>query len=219
MQRQRSNNILLTVGISTILIAIYFAMSWFYPWPALPWFPAISTAYLWDLSFSVMLLGLLKLKSKSKKRKDRTKEKTGFLVRLIAVLLLGVASLFILEHFAFAVPFRYIESPVLQLLIFAPIFEELVFRLGFLTFFLRFTSDKRYAILLSSLLFAVSHLSALWHLPKEFHAFVGIQFVYTFFLGWLLGKSFDKTGSVLFPIVYHFLFNLIFYLGMRSGHI
>lgn len=76
----------------------------------------------------------------------------------------------------------------------APVSEELVFRRGIYRF-LKGKISPLAALTVSSLLFAMIHFN--------------IQsFLALFTLGMLLGRAYERTGSVATPILYHSFFNL-----------
>ncbi|WOO43466.1 CPBP family intramembrane glutamic endopeptidase [Rubellicoccus peritrichatus] len=75
----------------------------------------------------------------------------------------------------------------------APITEELIFRAGIYRFFKgRFSA--RFALITSSLLFAMMHMNTMSFLPL-------------FLLGMLLCRSYERSGNILVPIGFHALFN------------
>lgn len=78
-------------------------------------------------------------------------------------------------------------------IIVAPITEEIIFRAGIYRF-LKGKLNELLALTISSLLFAWVHHNLLSFLPL-------------FLLGLLLGRSYEKTGSIVTPIVFHGLFN------------
>ncbi|MBT4792381.1 MAG: CPBP family intramembrane metalloprotease, partial [Halobacteriovoraceae bacterium] len=107
----------------------------------------------------------------------------------------------------------------LQLLLLAPLIEELVFREGFVALFEKFKLNKILILSLNSILFSLSHLPALWHLPVEFHSFIAFQVFYTLILGWICTKVRIETKGLALPIIHHFLFNLIFYVALKMSYI
>ncbi|MGQ3684159.1 MAG: lysostaphin resistance A-like protein [Candidatus Loosdrechtia sp.] len=89
-------------------------------------------------------------------------------------------------------------------IVIAPVIEEVLFR-GFLQPALRNTFGSRYAILTTAFLFATVHM--------DLFAFLQI-----FILGILLGYVYEKTQTLIAPIVVHILHNsltLIFLLYVR----
>tara|TARA_R100000027_G_scaffold63666_2_gene56543 strand:- start:8827 stop:9666 length:840 start_codon:yes stop_codon:yes gene_type:complete len=82
----------------------------------------------------------------------------------------------------------------------APLSEELVFR-GLLFRFLRERSSARFALILSSLLFALLHASL--------HSFLPLLFI-----GLLLTKLYDDTRDIRTPILFHLFFNLFSFLNL-----
>lgn len=88
--------------------------------------------------------------------------------------------------------------------ILAPIVEEVVFR-GLVYTRLRRVMPIWVAMLVVSLLFGVLHGNLIW-------------FIYTFLLGLLIAAMFERTGSLLSPILIHFGFNFSgTYLGYLVG--
>lgn len=76
----------------------------------------------------------------------------------------------------------------------APVVEELVFRAA-LYRFLKSWVHPLLALTASSLFFSLMHLNLL-------------QFVPLFLLAMLLGRAYERTGSILVPICFHACFNL-----------
>lgn len=188
-------------------IAAYFAVSWLFPWELFQVDSTISVSYGWDILFA-LVLGLLYRLPIAKGNY------AGVVPRAIAITALSCLSLLFLQMSAFPAPFRFLEKPALQLLVLAPLLEEFVFRYAILGAALKSLKSKNLAMLLVAFLFSLSHLPGLWHLPEEFRPFILIQLGYTFAMGWVIGKSRVRTGSVLEPILLHFLFNLCFYFAV-----
>jgi hypothetical protein len=82
----------------------------------------------------------------------------------------------------------------------APISEELVFR-GLLYRFLHDRGSARFALIVSSLLFALLHASLQSFLPL-------------LFIGLLLAKIYEDTHDIRTPIVFHLFFNLFSFLNL-----
>jgi membrane protease YdiL (CAAX protease family) len=74
------------------------------------------------------------------------------------------------------------------------IFEEVFFRAGMQNFFTRWFKDPWPAVILTSIIFSIIHLS-----------FYG--FIVRFGLGVILGFIFYYSGSVWLSVLFHFLFN------------
>lgn len=82
----------------------------------------------------------------------------------------------------------------------APIAEELVFRGAVLRTLLQWKPEHRWLmIMLSALLFALSHMNP-------------AQFFHPLLIGLLLGWMYERTGSVLPGIIYHWVNNTVAYL-------
>lgn len=75
----------------------------------------------------------------------------------------------------------------------APVSEEFLFRVG-LYRFLKGRFSPRFALIVSSAVFALMHFNVLSFLPL-------------FLIGMLLCRSYERSGNVLVPIGFHALFN------------
>lgn len=75
----------------------------------------------------------------------------------------------------------------------APVSEELMFRAG-LYRFLKGRLSARFALIVSSLLFALMHFNTLSFLPL-------------LLIGMLLCRAYERSGNILVPIGFHALFN------------
>ncbi|MEX0797974.1 MAG: CPBP family intramembrane glutamic endopeptidase [Bacteriovoracaceae bacterium] len=202
------------IFIVLAFVALYFGVAWFFPWELAQLDSTVSIAYLWDVLFAVLIGIAYQLPLK---KPTWPKHFKGALARCLVILLLALTSIMFLKMASIATPFRYLERPILQLLILAPLLEELVFRHAFLGALLRALNSETKALLISSFLFSVSHLPGIWHLPEEFRPFIVIQLVYAFAMGWVIGKARTRTGAVWEPIFLHFLFNLCFYFAVLRG--
>jgi membrane protease YdiL (CAAX protease family) len=191
--------------INILVVAIYFLVSWFTPWEKIEIIKGFSSSYLWDFCYALFIILIFNLKIIEIK-------KTYFptLLRLLFIIILGLLSVQLLVTFHIRTPFQYIEYPFIQLLIMAPIFEELVFRGAIQEKLKGQISTKWKLYLISAVLFSCSHLSALFFLPPNFHAFIYGQVAYTFILGWILAKSHEEGFKTLEPILLHFVFNMFF---------
>lgn len=195
-----------------ILPFIYFGVAWVFPWEQFQWNSSISVAYVFDIIFVVLITFSFRLFHFKLFLHWR-----GFIARAIAVIGAALFSLFIVNLFGFKAPFKYVDQLFLQILILAPIVEELIFRQAFYGVFDKYFHNKNHNILLNSALFSLSHLPGVWFLPAEFRSFIYVQLLYTFLLGWLCAKSRMKSRAVYEPIVLHFLFNLVFYIAVNKG--
>lgn len=96
--------------------------------------------------------------------------------------------------------FLYLTSMALMVVIGAPLSEELLFR-GLLYRFLNEIFRARFALIASSLLFALLHASTYSFLPL-------------FFIGLLLTKVYQDTHDLRTPIFFHLYFNLFSFLNL-----
>ena len=86
----------------------------------------------------------------------------------------------------------------------APVAEEVVFRGAVLHTLLQWQPHRRWAMIaLSALLFALAHLNP-------------AQLLHPFAIGLLLGWMYERTGSILPGIVYHWVNNTVAYLLMHA---
>lgn len=131
----------------------------------------------------------------------------------VVFLILGASSFLGAKAFNILVPFDFNRPrDIFSLLIIAPILEEFLFRFAYWEPFNRLFKSKTLTLIINSLLFSLSHFVAYFYVPESFHDFVFYQSIYTLILGFLLGVTYIKTNNLLYPIFYHFYFNLGFYL-------
>lgn len=197
-----------------LLPFIYFAIAWFFPWNHFQWESSISVSYVFDILFVITTSLVFKLNQLKFFWHPR-----GLIARSIAIIFFAVFTIFMVNLFGLKTPFKYIENLFLQLLILAPIIEELVFRHTFFALFEKKILNKNINMVLNSFLFSISHLPALWLIPDEFQNFIILQLFYTFVLGWLCSKSRLKSRAVYEPVFLHFIFNLTFYFAVINGAI
>jgi membrane protease YdiL (CAAX protease family) len=190
-----------------VLIA-YFSISWFVPWYKIP--TEISLSYVFDFAFIVTLIYWLKSKLFFAPKMDR-----HFFLSLLQTVSLAFFSILIVGGVNLATPFHLVENVMWHLLLFAPILEEFLFRVVF--FQLAKTNySKNKATLITSASFAFSHLPALWFLPQVFHPFIYVQLAYTFILGFILSREYAKSQSIVNVVILHLIFNLIFYISLKT---
>lgn len=85
----------------------------------------------------------------------------------------------------------------------APIAEEVVFRGAVLRKLLEWKPEHRWLMIaLSALLFSLAHLNP-------------AQFIHPFLIGLLLGWMYERTGSIVPGIIYHWANNTVAYLLVR----
>lgn len=96
------------------------------------------------------------------------------------------------------------HMPLNPRLIFAPIYEEVIFRGFILTALLKAVSWKK-ALVYSSLLFGI------WHLKNIFYLGIGptlYQIFYATFLGLILAYCAIKTKTIWIGVIIHYLNNI-----------
>lgn len=191
---------------------IYFAVTWFFPWDVIQWNSTVSISYIFDIIFCISCFVIFRLPIRFGNQDTK-----GAVSRIIATIGVATFSLFIANLFILSAPFKYIELLFLQILILAPLIEEFLFRYAIFGALEKYFHNKNYLLLCNALLFSLSHAPAIYILPKEFHGFIYAQLIYTFFLGWICAKARLKTGSIIEPIILHFIFNLIFYVAIIKG--
>jgi membrane protease YdiL (CAAX protease family) len=185
-------------------------MSWGFPWQKIQFHSTISVTYLFDFVFAASVFMLTK-----KKHIFGKLELSGTLIRSAAVLAVAICCVLFIKGVGLLTPFKFIEHQVFQLLLFAPLLEEAVFRGAFYEAFYKVHLKPDIIIMLNTILFSFSHVTGYWFLPGEFHGFITFQIFYTLILGWICSKSRFKTYGILEPILLHFLFNLVFYIGVQ----
>lgn len=194
--------------LTFLLVPLYFAMAWLFPWSEVQIDSTISVSYVWDIVFFVLVCLVLKAKPQLGISKN-------ILIRGPIVLVMALVCVAITHYGKLNAPFRFIENLALQIIILAPIIEELVYRHGLYEVFNRLELKKNFQFGIGSALFSIGHAPALFYLPAEFHGFIYFQLVYTFFLGWVCLKARERTNSLFEPIILHFIFNYCFYLAVK----
>jgi membrane protease YdiL (CAAX protease family) len=191
-----------------VLVIAYFAFSWGLPWHKLP--STISFSYIFDLLFALGVSFFFRLPWKFRwKITKHTFIAAGEIIALAGGCLLAIWFMDI------ETPFRLVNGLEWHLLLFAPLLEELVFRQTFQRFLINQVGGKRVTSMLVAAIFAFSHLVGLTVLPAEYVPFIGFQVFYTFVLGVLCGQALLRFHSVFAPMVFHFLFNLCFYIALQ----
>jgi len=190
-----------------IVTILYFSFSWGLPWDLIP--STISFSYVFDLLFTLVVGFIYHLPWKFKFKVTKEFYKMLGEVVLLACVTIGCLWYFDIEH-----PFRLVQNLEWQLIILAPILEELVFRQTLQRVFINGVGGKAYTTVIVAVIFAASHLVALRVLPVEYVPFIGFQFFYTFILGLYAGSSLLRFHSVFVPVLIHFIFNLLFYLSL-----
>lgn len=140
----------------------------------------------------------------------------GYIMAMPIIWIVSKAwQLFLKTFYALGVDFTASPQPLVELIVtthdhwplflmailaifIAPITEEIVFR-GILYRYFKSHIHPGPALLLSSLLFACMHFNLLSFLPL-------------FIFGLLLGRNYERTGSLITPITLHALFNANTYL-------
>lgn len=196
--------------LMTILFPIvYFTISWFFPWDKILNGVSISPSYFFD----VLFVGLTLYFFRSKLEIGKTKLKF-LIIRIILSVLFGLLCVVVINFFNLNAPFKFVDKLFIQVLVLAPIIEELIFRSAFFIVFKRAKLNLKLQGVINSLLFSLSHLPAIWILPDEFKSFVIFQLFYTFILGWICFKARQTSKGIFEPIIVHFVFNLIFYISV-----
>jgi membrane protease YdiL (CAAX protease family) len=128
---------------------------------------------------------------------------------------LGGLSVYRLATFAgIGIPFDLADRETLiMLLLVAPVFEELIFRMALWEALKDVFTRPSSVLVLTTALFCIGHLLALWTVPHEFRVFVLYQSLYVALLGLGAGWARLSSGLVTSSILVHFGFNLGFFLG------
>ncbi|HXH32311.1 MAG TPA: CPBP family intramembrane glutamic endopeptidase [Bacteriovoracaceae bacterium] len=195
-----------------ILVITYFAFSWGLPWHKIP--STISFSYIFDLLFALSVSFFFRLPWKFKFHFNKHSYKA-----FLEVMALGLGAVLSIWYLEIEIPFRLVNNLEWHLLVFAPVLEELVFRQTFQRVLISSVGGKYVTSMLVAAIFAFSHLVGLTVLSTEYVPFIGFQVFYTFVLGVLCGQALLRFHSVIMPIILHFIFNLIFYVALRSEFI
>jgi len=185
---------------------------WLFPWDMIQWDSTISISYIFDLLVVASLTVMFRLKFYL-----GTIAPAGMIARALSVAGAACFALMLASVLKLAAPFKYVELLEVQILFLAPIIEELVFRHALFGAFKSHFKNENMLILSNAIFFSISHLPAIWALPPVFHSFIYLQLFYTLILGWICAKSRLRTGSVVEPMLLHFIFNLIFYVAVIKG--
>lgn len=166
------------------------------------------TQYIAEFVFS---LGALFLVGNYFAKKDHNR-KTSFLALAIA-LVTGLGVRLLASPLGLPIPFDLGSAETLLfLLLIGPILEELLYR-GVLIEALSNIKNSPVAIMLvSALLFSLSHYRVINSVPAELKSFVHYQTIYTFALG-LICAWLRLQGGFIWAAGAHLLFNLGFYVG------
>jgi membrane protease YdiL (CAAX protease family) len=195
-----------------ILTALYFILIWTIPWPVLDTRGIFSTSYLFEIV--LCLVGFSVHKSVFMGRPLFDKK---FINRTIIIFAYSmVFCVIIFKLMKLITPFTFLQSPIIQLLIIAPILEELFFRYTLINIFKKFSFNDKQALFFSSIIFAVSHFIAIFYLETVFKNFIILQTIYTFLLGYICGAEYLRQKSMIPAFIFHFLFNLIFYFWITA---
>jgi membrane protease YdiL (CAAX protease family) len=187
----------------------YFGVSWFFPWDIWQGQSSISVSYFFDVIFCLFIFLIFKRRNFLGFIRP-----SSFIIQAVSLIIFAAIFINISFWLKLNVPFKYVDNLIIQLLILAPIIEECVFRGAFIEFSEKLKMNKEMTIVSNSLFFSLSHLPAIWNLPKEFHSFIGLQLFYTLILGAICTSSRLKTKGIIAPILLHFIFNAVFYIAI-----
>lgn len=191
-----------------IIFIIYYLSVFFFPWEGLRLLPSISSLYLFEIIYVVVISILFKVNLNL-----RWQGKTHvFFKQLFITALLAFLSIFLIHKMELETPFKYLDNYIVQLILLAPIIEELIYRHLLFGLMEKKKVSRQNIIFFNALLFSFSHVTAFFSLPKLFYPFIFVQVFYTFILGCILTMSRLKQKTIVVPIVLHFVFNLIFLL-------
>lgn len=184
-------------------------MVFFFPFEGFKVLPSISSIYLFEIIFITIVSILLKLRVNL-----RVQGLKGLTSKFILTVSLAALSIALINLFEIETPFKYLDHYVIQLIILAPIIEELIYRHVLIGLMKIKKIDRLNILFFNSLLFSFSHAIAFFSLPSLFYPFIFIQLAYTFILGWFMTKAKMDHKSILAPIFLHFIFNLMFLLSL-----
>lgn len=153
---------------------------------------AVGYAYRRDLRFTLKLGQELRL---------------GFLPAFFA----GFAIYKLVGLSTLTVPFDFHSAETLVLLlVLAPTLEELLFRMALWEPAEKLLKNPATTLFITTSLFSMGHLMALFTVPGQFKPFVLIQSLYVMLLGLGAGYRRIRSGTFLAGTIVHFGFNLGF---------
>src|SRR5690606_32257671 len=155
----------------------YFLGIIYLPWNEWSGTSTISYSYFFDVLFVILSIIFLKLSFPF-----HFDEVKNFSKRILFIIVFAFICIAFINLFSMPTPFHVIERPIIQLLILAPIIEELVYRYIFVACQHRFGFGYKAVAITNSTLFAFAHLLAVSSVPQEFYPFIIFQGLYTFVL-------------------------------------
>jgi membrane protease YdiL (CAAX protease family) len=193
-----------------ILFSLYFACLVFIPWHDL--FPesSVPLSYLWDIVFTVMAYFWCRQPLYFRFQDQRLLALYAAVTLSLAVLAIIIMNLIGVTH-----AFSMLDHLFIEMVVVAPILEELVFRLAFGLATQETSLPERKQALINAGIFSFAHLIAYFVVPDVFKGFIIAQTFYTFFLGYFCFQIFQKTRNILYSIFLHFIFNLTFYAFIK----
>ncbi|MCR5822849.1 MAG: CPBP family intramembrane metalloprotease [Lachnospiraceae bacterium] len=158
----------------------------------------------WEmLAVQIFPLGLTVYDIKNNKRLKRTTDKSHINVYLLAFVPLLVNNIItIYERRARVFEKNVLIQDILLAFFTAALLEELFFR-GFLYNTLKKITKKKYAILVSSIIFALWHVGLLTSLSWEWSWSVFFNLVQIIFVGMVCAVLYDKSGCIGVAILFH----------------
>jgi membrane protease YdiL (CAAX protease family) len=193
--------------ILSLLIFLYFVISWFTPWQYIEIPYSISASYIFDIIVILLFAYKCKFRLRLGLRPNLLKE--SLISFLFACLSLGF-----IYWKNITTPLLHIPNLFLHLVIIAPLLEELVFRFIFQNLLSQSLKSKKIILIISALIFSISHSYALSFMPEIYKPFVYLQLLYTLPLGYLCARSF-YNNNILGAYIIHLVFNSSFYIAIK----
>ncbi len=196
-------------------ITFYFVASWALGqlFQGTSWGP-----YLFDLIFVISVVVFFKKRIQPGFKIEVRDLVESFLMLILLLVVALWGTYLIVMRFGHQHPFLFIDNLFVQMVIVAPLWEEVIFRHAWWTYLEKiFGNNKRKIVLFSAIIFSLSHAVALFFLPEAFRLFIIWQVVYTFFLGLSCSLVRLFSRGLFWPIVFHFIFNLSFYMALQWG--
>lgn len=200
------------ICITTVLV--YFLMSWLFPWDDYELHKSISSSYVFDVIF-VVIIGL----SLKEKINLQIKDPLKLFIKTLLTSFIAIVIILLNQKMNLLAPFKFVDQLAIQILFLAPVIEEFVFRYGLYHLIRKTSINIKWQLVINSLLFSISHVQAIWILPEDFQGFILYQVGYTFLLGWICTKAMMVHKNIIAPIIIHFIFNLMFYLAVINGNL
>jgi membrane protease YdiL (CAAX protease family) len=179
-------------------------MIWKVSWPNLFGSDFFSSSYLFEIIIGLVLIFF-------HRSVPKLSFKASHFQFVVNSILVALFFSWFIERLNIKHPFIYLTSPFIQLVFIAPLLEEWIYRYSWGSLSIKSGISKDKTVYITGIIFALSHLPAIFYLGSDYYLFFALQFVYTFILGIICGRAFVDEDSLLTSVLSHMVFNLTFY--------